>query len=181
MDFFVYFVKKRIVFLLYLMLLQSIGPGFAMDMRELTIKAAYLFRLSLFVDWPVEKLDPSGSSQIRFCINSDEQTTDRIKSLLAGKTINQHSIEVMPMELDLTTCHLLYIPDDTEAEVAKLQTILNDPVLTVVESEKLFRQGGMILLFNKNNSIHFAINNMSASRAGIKLRAQLLNLAERYP
>jgi len=178
-------VKKRIVFSLYiLMLLLGMEQCFAMDIRELTIKAAYLFRLSLFVDWPAEKLKPSGSDKIRFCISSgDKQITDTIKNILAGKTINQHEVEIVSIDLpmDLSACHLLYIPKNAEAETAMLQAVLNDPVLTVGESEEFFRQGGMVVLFNKKNSIRFAINNSAANRVGIKLRAQLLNLAEQYP
>ncbi len=183
MDFCVDLVKKRIVILLYLMLFLGMEQSFAMDMRELTIKAAYLFRLSLFVDWPVEKLEPSGADKIRFCISSNKQITATIKSVLAGKTINQHEVEVvaMDLEMNLPTCHLLYIPENTVVGAAMLQTVVNAPVLTVVESKKFFRQGGMILLFNKQNSIRFAINDSAANRVGINLRAQLLNLAEQYP
>ncbi len=154
-----------------------------MDRRELTIKAAYLFRLSLFVDWPAEKLLPSSLENIRFCIAAEKSEADTIGEILKAKSINNHEIEIVWVDLttELSMCHLLYISKKTDSVDVYLQAVLNDPVLTIGETEAFYRLGGMVLLFNKENSIHFSINDKRAKTVGIKFRAQLLNLAEEYP
>jgi hypothetical protein len=155
----------------------------AVDPRELTIKAAYLFRLSLFVDWPAEKLSPAGFDNIRFCIADGKETAETIKNVLAGKTINRHAIETVEVKpkAELKSCHLLYITKNTKAEDLLLQTVSDYPVLTVGETGEFYSQGGMVLLFEKANRIFFAINRQAADRARVKFGAQLLNLAEQYP
>lgn len=174
---------RLVTFMLFFMLLLPVKRIFAGDSRELTIKAAYLFRLSLFVDWPAEKLTPSSSDKIRFCITDDKQITETIKNVLAGKTINRHEIEIVgvDMKAELSACHLLYITKNVTTEASFLQAVLNYPVLTVGETGNFYRQGGMVLLFKKENRIFFAINNQAADRSRVKFGAQLLNLAEQYP
>jgi hypothetical protein len=170
------------VMLIFLWLL-PVKMSMAMDARELTIKAAYLFRLSLFVDWPAEKLTSSPSNKIRFCITGNQQATETIKDVLAGKTINQHEIEIVGVDLksELRDCHLLYLTKNIKTETLFLQAVSTYPVLTVGETEKFYSQGGIILLFKRENRIFFAINNEAADRSRLKLGAQLLNLAEQYP
>lgn len=174
---------KRALFMLILLLSLPVKKCLAVDPRELTIKAAYLFRLSLFVDWPAEKLSPSGSDNIRFCIAGGQEIAETIKHVLAGKTINRHGIEIVEVKpkAELKACHLLYISKNAEAETLFLRAVANYPVLTVGETGKFYSQGGMVLLFEKENRIFFAINQQAADRARVKFGAQLLNLAEQYP
>jgi hypothetical protein len=168
--------------MLIFLLLLPVKKSVAVDTRELTIKAAYLFRLSLFVDWPAEKLS-SGSDKIRFCIAGDRQIIETVKNVLAGKSINQHEIEIVGVDLkaELQACHLLYLTEIIEAETSFLQAVANYPVLTIGETKRFYSQGGMVLLFEKENRIFFAINNQAAERSRVKFGAQLLNLAEQYP
>lgn len=174
---------RLMLFMLIILLSLPVKESIAVDARELTIKAAYLFRLSLFVDWPAEKLSTSHTDKIRFCITGGRQITETIKNVLAGKTINRHEIEIVGVDLkaDLQTCHLLYLTKNIEAETSFLQSVANYPVLTVGETKRFYSQGGMVLLFEKENRIFFAINNQAAEQSRVKVGAQLLNLAEQYP
>ncbi|MGR9114919.1 MAG: YfiR family protein [Gammaproteobacteria bacterium] len=166
-----------------LALTMSVGQGWAMDQRELTIKAAYLFRLSLFVEWPSANLNSSGSEPILFCIAAPPDIIESLKRILAEKTINQHKIVVFGVDLndDLASCHLLYLPEFIQKPQLYLEAAAHHSVLTIGESEAFYRQGGMIFLFKKHNTIRFAINEQVAKKAGLELRAQLLHLAEQQP
>lgn len=159
------------------------GVGYADNIREWTIKAAYLFRLSLFVDWPEDKLASSGIENVRFCITGKKQNVDTIQSVLNDKSINQHDIEVInaTLQSELQSCHLLYISRDTQDKRLFLEAVANDSVLTMGDTDEFYRHGGMVLLFEKENRIHFAINTEQLDLSRIKVRAQLLNLAEQYP
>ena len=151
-----------------------------MDQRELMIKAAYLFRLSLFVEWPSSSLNLTGSETMFFCVADDPGISQSLEMVLADKSINQHAIEVTRVNLhdDLSFCHLLYLPEHVETPESFLQEAAPYPILTIGESEGFFRQGGMIFLFKKDNKIRFAINEQAAQGAGLKFRAQLLHLAD---
>lgn len=151
--------------------------------REWTIKAAYLFRLSLFVDWPEEKLESFGKENVRFCIAGNDEGVETIKKALTNKFINRHRIEVVGVDLqnDLLSCHVLYLSKQTRDLGKFLDKVANDSVLTIGDTDEFYRQGGIVLLFEKDNRIHFAINAEQLDSSGIKVRAQLLNLAEQYP
>lgn len=166
-----------------LVLAMCSGTGYADNIREWTIKAAYLFRLSLFVDWPEDKLTSSGTENVRFCITGEKQNVDTIESVLSNKSINQHDIEIINVTLqsELQSCHLLYISRDTQDKRLFLEAVANDSVLTMGDTDEFYRHGGMVLLFEKENRIHFAINIGQLDLSRIKVRAQLLNLAEQYP
>ena len=170
---------SKSVFVLALLLSQ----GWAMDQRELTIKAAYLFRLSLFVEWPTSSLDLTGSEPILFCVAGEPGISHPLEAVLTDKSINRHKIIVTGVHLhdDLSSCHLLYLSEYIQAPLPYLQAAAPYPVLTIGESESFYRQGGMIFLFKKDNTIHFAINKQAANEAGLKLRAQLLHLADQQP
>ena len=157
-----------------------LSQGWAVDHRELTIKAAYLFRLSLFVEWPPSRLSLTGSEPMLFCVAGDQGMSEALKTALADKSINQHKIEVAEVQLrdDLSACHLLYLPRHIQTPKPFLQAVASRPVLTVGETEAFYRQGGMIYLYNRENRIHFAINEQAAKEAGLELRAQLLHLAD---
>ena len=170
---------SKSIFVLALLLNQ----GWAMDQRELTIKGAYLFRLSLFVEWPTNSLDLTGSEPMLFCVAGEPGISQPLKEVLAGKSINQHKIEVIGVHLhdDLSSCHLLYLPEHIQTPQPFLQAAAPYPVLTIGESAAFYRLGGMVFLFKKNNTIHFAINKQAAKEAGLEFRAQLLNLADQQP
>lgn len=164
----------------FIVLLLLFNPGWAMDQRELTIKGAYLFRLSLFVEWPASSLNLAGPEPVFFCIAGGSDISQHLKAVLTGKSINRHKISVTEVGLkdDLSFCHLLYIPELIETPKPFLQETAPYPVLTVGESEAFYRQGGMVFLFNKNNTIHFSINEQAVRNAGLKFKAQLLHLAD---
>ncbi|MGJ0491994.1 YfiR family protein [Methylobacter sp.] len=160
-----------------------LSQGWAMDQRELTIKAAYLFRLSLFVEWPPSSLSPTGSEPMLFCVAGNQGMHESLKTVLADKSINQHKVEVTEVQLrdNLSACHLLYLPKHLQATKSFLKAVAPYPVLTVGESEAFYSQGGMIYLYNKDNRIRFVINEQAAKKAGLELRAQLLHLADQPP
>jgi hypothetical protein len=160
-----------------------VNQGWAMDQRELTIKAAYLFRLSLFVEWPAARLSLTRSEPIFFCVAGDQSIAQALATVLADKSINAHKILVRSVHQrdDLSVCHLLYLPKDVQSPKHYLTAAAPYPVLTIGETDVFYQQGGMILLFTKDNTIHFAINEQAGKKVGLDFRAQLLNLANPQP
>lgn len=152
-------------------------PSYALDQRELIIKGAYLFRFSLFVEWPETNPKPA---DIVFCIASNENTTEVLKDVLKDRQINKKAVRVQQVKPqdNLSSCRVLYIPKITENTVYFLNAARKQPILTVGESEIFQQQQGMIYLFKKNNRIRFSINQSAAQLANLNFRAQLLKLAE---
>jgi hypothetical protein len=50
-------------------------------------------------------------------------------------------------------------------------------VLTVGETVRFLREGGMVRLFHEDNRVRFQIDAGTAHKAGLRVHAQLLSLA----
>lgn len=147
----------------------------ARSRREQFIKAAYLFRLSLFVEWPT----PLGGN-LNFCVVDQAANTQVLQEALLNRRIASRPISVNAVTIDddLSACQLLYIPDTVADVEVLLDSVHSYPVLTIGESKKFYRSRGMIYLFSQHNKIHFAFNLEPLREAGLRVSSQLLTLGE---
>jgi hypothetical protein len=146
---------------------------------EHEVKAALLFRVAKFIDWPAEAFT-SPSSPFVMCVVGAEAPLRAFNSL-EGKQVNAHPIAVRRVTgdmLDLRQCHAAFFPDDGAADVdyalGKLQGV---PVLTVGENEQFARRGGSLALVTREQRVRFTINLQASKRAGLIVSSQLLQLA----
>lgn len=58
-----------------------------------------------------------------------------------------------------------------------LDSIKDEPVLTVADSEEGLEKGCMIALLSRMNKVRWAINRNPVERAGLRLNSRLLTMA----
>ena len=149
-------------------------PSAASQGDELSVRAAYLFNLTKYVNWP--------PSQARIVIGvlGDNATTEAFRQILQNKTTDGRPIEVLihPTDADLRRCDVVYF-DRTEPTTAEqLQEKLDDqPCLTVGESERFVREGGMVGLVRSGDQIQILINLDATQKRGMALSSRLMSLA----
>jgi YfiR/HmsC-like len=79
---------------------------------------------------------------------------------------------------ELKTCHVVYLDEHDAARTRDVVRALSEmPVLTVGDIDGFARSGGIIGLFAEEDRIRFEVNVDVALLAGLKISAQLLNLA----
>jgi hypothetical protein len=146
---------------------------------EREVKAAILYRVAKFIDWPADSFTNSTSPFV-VCVVGDEEVLHAFDSL-AGKTVNGHNVNVRRVTgdmLDLRLCHAAFFPADIGADVDyALSKLKGLPVLTVGEAEDFAYRGGILALLTRNQRVKFALNLPVSKSAGLVVSSQLLQLA----
>jgi hypothetical protein len=144
---------------------------------EYEVKAAFLYNLAKFIDWPSGAL-PASDTQLRIGILGDSPMFEAI-SQLGDKTIGERKLEVRRVtpESKLDEYHIIFL-DQTVKNADQLAfNLRGSKTLTVGETEAFCRDGGLVNFILINNRVGFEINQKAAERAGFIISSKLLNLA----
>jgi hypothetical protein len=152
------------------------NPLEAIDIsREDQIRAAYLYNLIKFVNWPGD------NRTITTCVYSNNTLWQYLSPLttreVKGAPISISLIEDMK---DLEPCQIVYISQDNKEALARLPRLSHQPILTVGENVEFLENGGIVALVTTNNRIQIQINLVKAKEAGLTLSANLLEVAQLY-
>lgn len=156
-------------------LLVLVPPPLAAQPRdERAVRAAYVFNLTKYVEWPAEK------NELLIGFEGNRVTGEFLQKMLDGKSSDSKPIRVVlfPSEEDLKKCSLLYVGDSTAKSIhAVLDRVGTRGLLTVGEEESFTQAGGMVGLVKVGDQIQIQVNLEATQRAGIKISSRLLNLA----
>lgn len=142
--------------------------------NERQLKAAFLFNFAKFVTWP-----PS-DRPLAICVAGDDALSAAASELLRGRLVEGRPVDARPLAVSATPegCDLLYLgglkPDDASAILARTQ----GPVLTVGETPRFLRDGGMVRIYLDANRMRFQVNRNRTEAAGLRISSQLLVLAQ---
>ena len=147
--------------------------------REYLIKAAILYNLAKFTEWPAaafrNAVDP-----LRICVIGRDPFGPALDAL-QGKTARNRALAVTRIAdvHGAPQCHVLFV---SASEEARLPAILDYcgklPILTVADMSRFASAGGIITLKEVNNHSGIEVNIGAADHAGLKLSSKLLRLAE---
>lgn len=158
--------------LLALLLVLAHAPVHAAGELEAKIKAAYVFHVLKFVEWPGAAAEP-----LRLCVTG----TDAVAQLLAelnGKQIKDRPLRVdLAPGADLSGCHALFIGRSERRWQDTLARLRGGGVLTVSDADGFAAGGGIVGFLSENGRIKLDINPEAARQANLKISAKLLELA----
>ena len=144
--------------------------------REYELKAALIYKLARFVEWPEGHLRDA----LRICVLGRDPFGSAIDALEARKR-NELPIEVWRIAADdarLGACSILFITREKATGMKLLRSKLKgQPILTIGDSEAFARSGGTIQMALERKKIRFIVNLWSAEEAGLKIAAPLLDLS----
>jgi hypothetical protein len=147
---------------------------------ESSVKSAFLYKFTHFVDWPPESLGSPGDP-LAMCVMGRDELTEVLEHAVDGRSAQNHPLVVRRIESarEARECHLLFIG---WSKLDKIQEVLGElgqrPTLTVGDVKGFASRGGMINLMREGRKLRFEINRRAAERAGIRLSSQLLKLAK---
>jgi hypothetical protein len=146
--------------------------------REARIKAALVFKIVKFVDWPASSFGPG--VPVRICTLGDSPVAQAL-SAVDGKPVRDRSAQILRLGStpgEVASCHVLYLAPTARDAIPGLQAALRGrAVLTISDQPEFARRGGMIGLERDENRIAFEINLRAAREAGLAPAAPLLELA----
>lgn len=147
---------------------------------EYELKAALLFKFTLFVEWPDEKL-PKERTPFLIGVLGEDPFESLLDKTVAGKKTKGKKVKVKRSKEpeDLLDCHVVFISSSEDKRLAKILPLFRDShVLSVGEMRGFAERGGIINLIKVAEMIRFEINNEAASEAHLKISSQLLKIAK---
>lgn len=169
----------KLVWIVLVLLLEVIFslPAQADDtVSEYSLKAAVMFNIPLFIEWPAET-----KTNFNFCVYGKAPLLDALRQL-EGKSIKGRKLSIIQFNDQSvgTECHALVLlnglANPKRAElISKLQ---NKSILIIAEDAAPPPSEVMINLLVENGKITFEANPELAKLAGLKLSSKLLRLAK---
>jgi hypothetical protein len=157
-----------------------LGGAVAPSPSEYQIKAAFLYNFAKFVEWPAKAL-PETSTSMTLCILGEDPFGTDLEQILDGKTVNDKSIVIKRFRgiRGLEVCHILFISSSERHHLPEILDALREAsMLTVGETERFAKLGGIINFTIEENKVRFEINVDAAGRAGLKISSRLLKLGK---
>ena len=154
-------------------------PARAVDMGQL--KAAVVYNLLLFAEWPSEAL-PAEQPALHLCVEAASLPAEALLAL-AGKPVGARRLEVrkVPATAEgLRACNAWYREGPAPAPSGALgRSIQRNSVLTICSGELREDGGAAIYLFESNGRLYFDVDNAAVRQLGLQLSSKMLRLARR--
>jgi hypothetical protein len=174
-------LKKRLTYLILLLLIFGKLSVNAQNFTEYEVKAAYIFNFSKFIKWPPSSFDNQASPYV-LGIYGDDPFGNIIKKIIGNRKSNGRNwvVKYYSRPDQIKQCHILFISDVQPSELRKIfEHTSKMPILTVGDEIKDFcQQGGEINFTPKNSNKRFEINNKEANKAGLSISSKLLMLSK---
>ena len=151
------------------------APPLCAQLRdERAVKAAFVFNLTKYVEWP----HPNQELTIAFI--GDGAMGGMLQKMLDGKISESRPIHIVPSPSDeqLQHCDILYIAQSSAKKIhAAVDKVRNKAVLTVGDSESFAINGGMVGLVRMHDQIDIRINLQATEEAHLKISSRVLDLS----
>lgn len=155
----------------------SAQPRFS---TEYDIKAAVLFNLGQFVNWPSSAF-ASPESPLVIGVLGQNPFGRSLERAVEGELIQKRRIVIKYGDtLDAVgSCHILFI---SRSEARRLPGILKalkgTNTLTVSDTGQFAQNGGMVNLITTGDRVRMIVNQATLEAAGLRASSKLLRIAE---
>jgi hypothetical protein len=157
--------------------------GAAVQAQEVTapaLKAAFLYHLSTFTQWPEEAL--RGSAAFTMCTLDDPAMREALARTIAGRDYGGRPMAAVNVTVrePLRGCHILYIPSHASDSSARvIESLQEHPALTISDMDGFVRKGGIVQLYVEGGRLRLFVDAASAARARLKFSSRLLALSRK--
>jgi hypothetical protein len=145
---------------------------------EYAVKAAYLYKLAPFVEWP-STVFATASSPLVLCVAGDDPFGDTLDEAVQGQRIGPRPLVVrrMPKVEPGAACHILYAAGSkSQSAEAAVREVEGAPVLTVTDQSR-GGAGGVVQFVVRDGRVRFDIDLGAAARNRVSISSKLLSLA----
>jgi hypothetical protein len=149
--------------------------------REYELKAAVLYHIIEYVEWPKDSVAEAGAVRIGLLGNIPYAEAMQV---LNGKTLQGRKLVIKRIEKpeDAGDCQVVFISSSEKPRIAQIiSEFKSRPILTVSEVEGFAERGGIVNLIAGQNRINMEINREVAKESRLSISSQLLKLAKIYP
>jgi len=165
--------------LLALLALAAGSAAASESAAEISVKAAIVHKIAKFVSWPDSRFETS-QKPLRFCVLGDPMTLKAFENL-SDRSIRGRSMRVLlapePAAVS-SSCDVLYLDGSRQQSAnAWIESVKGKPVLTFGDASALGGQGSIVTMMVRRNKVRFSIDLAANKNTGLRISAQLLQLA----
>jgi YfiR/HmsC-like len=167
---------SQIVFSVACMLLV---PTARAQVGEYAVKAAFLYKFGLFVEWP-DSAFPSPVSPVNLCIVGDDPFGKSLDAVVAGAQVKGRNVIIRRLQTvgRNPSCHILYAGGSEEQSEAQIiETVRGSNVLTVSDGRGSNAGDAIINFVVADKRVRFDIDDEAAAENNMLISSQLMNLA----
>jgi hypothetical protein len=172
------FLRWRLAALVGLMLCAMAAPLLAAEAAEYKVKAAFLYNLARFVEWPKEAMGAQ-AAQFQLCVYGQDPFNGALTPIESKKIAGKKVVvrRLAPTE-SLAGCHMVFVSTSQQNELGPLISKLSDkPILTVGDTPGYAKDGVIVNFYLEQRKVRFEINVRAAKSAGLRVSSKLLALA----
>jgi hypothetical protein len=172
--------------MLAVLLVILLGTGFfaaqlrAQAFKEYDLKAAFLYHLAEFVEWPPEAF-PAAENPLVIGVLGTDPFGKALDEIVQNEVVKNRKLDVQryrSME-EVKTCHILFISQSEAGRLDQIFSSLKDRnILTVGDTDGFAQRGGIVRFLTENNKIRLRININAAKAANLTISSKLLRAAE---
>jgi hypothetical protein len=153
-------------------------PATQGSVSEDDIRAAVLFHLTQFVEWPGK----DEARPYRICVAGSGPTSVALEHLVAGKSVSSHPIRVEQIAgpTQARSCQIVFIAACARPRLQQyLMSLRDSNILTIGEQPGFLELGGMIQLFFQAQRVGLVVNLETIQRSHLTISSKLLRLGHR--
>jgi hypothetical protein len=145
------------------------------DISEYEVKAAFIYNMAKFIDWPSYSKDSIG-----LCIFGADPFGKSIEGI-RGKMVKGKKLDIRKTATagELKECQMVFISASEKDQVRKVTDLLKDSaILTIGDTDGFIGHGVMINFYFEGKKVRFEANPDRARQARVTISSQLLKLAK---
>jgi len=146
--------------------------------QDYQVKAAFIYNFANFVEWPADAFENERSPIILGIMGKNP--VNEILSSVKLDSIEGREVltRTFKSHEELEFCHILFVGKSEKANLKKIfAKIKGMSILTVGDSEKFVKSGGIINFVEIDSQIRFEINVDAAVKSKLRISSKLLNLS----
>ena len=147
-------------------------------LAEYQLKAAFLYRLPSFVEWPNDEWPAAGDPFYACVLGRDP--FGAYLDYFDGKSVRDRRFTVRRLETleEGERCHLLFVSRDEETDPSSvLPGLRGRCVLTVGEGREFAVRGGIVSFVVAKQRVGLTVNLDASRDAGLEISSKLLDVA----
>jgi hypothetical protein len=154
-------------------------PATAQEVSAPALKAAFVYQLPKFTEWPTGAI--AAGSSFSLCTIGDDSMAEAFERIMKGQDYGGHRIAVVRLAAGAPVqgCHVLYVAQGTPKAEAVLAEVRERPILTISDIEGFSKLGGITQLYFDGGQLRLYIDVAAATRAKLKFSSRLLSLSKK--
>lgn len=139
---------------------------------EAKVKAAYLFHLTKFVEWPALP-----GNEMHLCVVGAEEVGGMMGELSSRQVGDKRLRIELDAAAETASCQILFIGRNYRRAAELLRRTRGQPVLTVGDGDDFARQGGMVGFYMDGGKVKLEVNADNTRGSNLRISAKLLEMA----